>query len=65
LLPLLSALVLAAVPASRILQWQRAAALAALSAMICTAVLACVPHLVSRVRASRRSAEARRRLRRR
>jgi hypothetical protein len=63
LLAPLSILVLAALPVSRILHLQRAAALAAISAMICTAVLACVSHVVARVRSSRRNAAARRKLR--
>jgi amino acid permease len=58
---LFSTLVLAALPVSRILHLQRAAALAAIMAMICTAVIACVPHVAAKVRASRRNAANRRR----
>jgi hypothetical protein len=65
LLALVSTLVLAAVPASRILHLQRAAALAAIVAMICTAGIACVPHVARHVRASRKVAANRRRMKKR
>ncbi len=65
MLALFSNLILAALPVSRILHLQRAAALATIMAMICTAVIACVPHVAARVRASRRTAANRRRLRKR
>ena len=65
LIALLSSLFLAALPVSRILHLQRAAALAAIMAMICTAVIACVPHVAKKVRASRKVAANRRRFRKR
>jgi hypothetical protein len=64
LLPV-SILFFAALPASRILHLQRAAALAAILAMICTAAIACVPYVAARVRASRKIAANRRRHRKR
>jgi len=62
LLALVSTLTLAALPASRLLHLQRAAALAAIMAMICTAAIACVPHVARHVRRSRKVAANRRRL---
>ena len=60
-----STLFLAALSASRILHLQRAAALAAILAMICTAAIACVPYVAKRFRASRKIAANRKRLRKR
>ena len=65
MLALLSNLVLAALPVSRILHLQRAAALAAIMAMICTAVIACVPYVAKHVRASRKIAANRKRMKKR
>ncbi|HSP20480.1 MAG TPA: hypothetical protein VLQ79_13245 [Myxococcaceae bacterium] len=62
MLALVSTLTLAALPASRILHLQRAAALAAILAMICTAGIACVPHVARHVRLTRKVAANRRRL---
>jgi hypothetical protein len=65
LLALVSTLALAAVPASRLLFLNRAAALAAILAMICTAAIACVPYVARHVRASRKVAANRRRMKKR
>ena len=65
LLPLVSTLVLATLSVSRILHLQRAAALAAIMAMICTAVIACVPYVAKHLRASRKVAANRKRLKKR
>jgi len=60
-----SILVLATLTVSRILHLQRAAALALILAMICTAAIACVPHVTAHLRASRRGAARRKRPKRR
>ena len=60
-----STLVLAALSVPRILHLQRAAALAAITAMICTAVIACIPYVAKHVRASRKIAANRKRLKKR
>ena len=65
LLPLVSTLVLATLSVSRILHLQRAAALAAIVAMICTAAIACVPHVAKHLRTSRKIAANRKRLKKR
>jgi hypothetical protein len=65
LLPLVSTLLLATLPVSRILHLQRAAALAAITAMICTAVIACVPYVARHLRLSRKVAANRKRLKKR
>ena len=61
----ISSLVLATLSVSRILHLQRAAALAAIVAMICTAVIACVPHVAKHLRASRKVAANRKRMKKR
>ena len=60
-----STLVLAALSVPRILHLQRAAAMAAIVAMICTAAIACVPHVARHVRHSRKIAANRKRLKKR
>jgi hypothetical protein len=60
-----STLVLAALSVPRILHLQRAAAMAAIVAMICTAAIACVPHVARHVRHSRKVAANRNRLKKR
>ena len=65
MLPLVSTLVLATLSVSRILHLQRAAALAAIMAMICTAAIACVPFVARHLRLSRKVAANRKRLRKR
>jgi hypothetical protein len=65
LLPLVSTLVLAALSVSRILHLQRAAALAAIVAMICTAAIACVPHVAAHLRLTRKVAANRKRMKKR
>ena len=65
LLPLVSTLVLATLSVSRILHLQRAAALAAIVAMICTAVIACVPHVTAHLRLTRKVAANRKRMKKR
>ena len=65
MLPPVSTLVLAALSVSRILHLQRAAALAAIVAMICTAVIACVPHVAAHLRLTRKVAANRKRMKKR
>ena len=65
MLALVPNLLLATLSVSRILHLQRAAALAAIVAMICTAAIACVPHVRAHLRASRKLAANRKRLRKR
>jgi hypothetical protein len=64
LAPVLTLLV-ATLSVSRILHMQRAAALAAITAMICTAVIACIPPVAKHIRASRKIAANRKRLKKR
>jgi hypothetical protein len=63
--PLVSSLVLATLSVSRILHLQRAAALAAIVAMICTAAIACVPYVAAHLRTTRRNSANRKRFRKR
>ncbi|HEY1333955.1 MAG TPA: hypothetical protein VGF31_06855 [Myxococcaceae bacterium] len=65
MLPSISIFVLAALSVSRILHLQRAAALAAIVAMICTAAIACVPHVAAHLRLTRKVAANRKRLKKR
>ena len=50
---------------SRILHLQRAAALAAIVAMICTAAIACVPHVAAHLRLTRKVSANRKRMKKR
>ena len=63
MLALVSNVLLAALSASRILHLQRAAAQAAVVAMVATAVIACVPRVTAQIRASRKVAANRKRMR--
>jgi hypothetical protein len=63
LLAIVSNVLLAALSASRILHLQRAAAQAAILAMIATAVIACVPRVTAQIRQSRQVAANRKRMR--
>jgi hypothetical protein len=63
LLALVSNVLLATLSVSRILHLQRAAAQAAILAMIATAVIACVPRITEQIRASRKVAANRKRMR--
>ncbi len=65
MLPSISTFVLAALSVSRILHLQRAAALAAIVAMICTAAIACVPHVAAHLRLTRKVSANRRRMKKR
>jgi hypothetical protein len=62
LLALVSNVLLATLPVSRILHLQRAAAQAAVVAMVATAVIACVPHVAAQIRQSRKVAANRKRM---
>jgi len=65
LLPPVSTLVLAALSVSRILHLQRAAAQAAVVAMVATAAIACVPYVAAQIRATRKVAANRKRMKKR
>jgi len=65
LLTPVSTLFLAALSVPRILHLQRAAAMAAVLAMVCTAAIACVPHVAKHLRLSRKVAANRKRLKKR
>lgn len=65
LLPPISIFVLAALSVPHILHLQRAAALAAIVAMVCTAAIACVPHVAAHLRLTRKVAANRRRMKKR
>jgi hypothetical protein len=65
LLPSISTFVLATLSVARILHLQRAAALAAIVAMICTAAIGCVPHVAAHLRLTRKVAANRKRMKKR
>ena len=63
MLALVSNVLLATLSVSRILHMQRAAAQAAVLAIVATAVIACVPHVTAQIRRSRKVAANRKRMR--
>jgi hypothetical protein len=65
LLALVSNVLLATLPVSRILKLTTAAAQAAVVAMVATAVIACVPHVAAQIRQSRKVAANRKRMKKR
>ena len=65
MLPAISTFVPAALSVSHILHLQRAAALAAIVAMICTAAIACVPHVAAHLRLARKVSANRKRMKKR
>ncbi|HEY1906842.1 MAG TPA: hypothetical protein VGG91_12415 [Myxococcaceae bacterium] len=65
MLALVSNVLLAALSVSRILHLQRAAAQAAVVAMVATAAIACAPYVAAQIRASRKIAANRKRMRKR
>ena len=65
LLAIVSNVLLAALSVSRILHMQRAAAQAAVVAMVATAAIACVPIVAAQIRQSRKVAANRKRMKKR